>query len=311
MSTPATPERCNRLKVTVLRGGPSPEREVSLTSGAAVAAALRREGYEVYEADIGPDDLAALDQPVDVVFPVLHGTFGEDGILQRILDDRGLRYVGSGAEASARAMDKVAAKDCVGRAGILTPEYEVWTAAGDGTLATRLPLPVVVKPVDQGSSVATFIVRDEARFPGAVREVAGQFGRALVEQFIDGDEITVGILGDQALPPICVRPKRPFYDYQAKYQDDATEYLFDAGHPASLLEQARRQSLTVFAALGCRHLARVDWMADRDGRLWFLELNTIPGFTSHSLVPKAAARTGIPFDALCARLVEMAAASFT
>ena len=177
--------------------------------------------------------------------------------------------------------------------------------------ATRLPLPVVVKPVDQGSSVATFIVRDEARFPGAVREVAGQFGRALVEQFIDGDEITVGILGDQALPPICVRPKRPFYDYQAKYQDDATEYLFDAGHPASLLEQARRQSLTVFAALGCRHLARVDWMADRDGRLWFLELNTIPGFTSHSLVPKAAARTGIPFDALCARLVEMAAASFT
>jgi len=134
-----------------------------------------------------------------------------------------------------------------------------------------------------------------------------RYGRALLERFIAGDEITVGIVGDRALPPICVRPQRDFYDYQAKYQDDRTEYLFEAGHPQSLLARAQRLSREVFAGLGCRHLARVDWMAGADGRLWFLEINTIPGFTSHSLVPKAAARVGLPFDELVELLVHMAA----
>ena len=297
-----------RLRVTVLRGGPSTEREVSLESGAAVAAALRQRGHEVWEADISRDDLNALDHAANVVFPVLHGTFGEDGQLQRILEERRLRFVGSGAQASALAMDKVAAKECVSRLGFDTPVFEVWTP---DTIkldrSSELPaLPVVVKPADQGSSVGTSIVRSADQFTPAVRQVVEQFGRALVEQFVEGDEITVGIIGAQALPPICVRPRRTFYDYQAKYHDDQTEYLFEAGHSAALLEQARSQSRKVFAALGCRHLGRVDWMADQDGRLWFLEVNTIPGFTSHSLVPMAAARIGIPFDELVERLVFMA-----
>jgi D-alanine-D-alanine ligase len=225
--------------------------------------------------------------------------------LQRILEQRGMRFVGSGSAASALAMDKVASKQRVLEIGLETPPFEVWTAV-DSYESTRLPLPVVVKPADQGSSVATFIVREAEQFAPAVSEVVGTFGRALVERFIVGDEITVGILGGEPLPPICVRPRRAFYDYHAKYLDDATEYLFDAGHTAALLERVQVASRRIFHALGCRHLGRVDWIADADDQLWFLEVNTIPGFTTHSLVPKAAARVGIPFDELVERLVYMA-----
>jgi D-alanine-D-alanine ligase len=297
--------RSRELRITVLRGGPGAERDISLASGKAVAAALRHRGHDVFEADVGPEDLSALDRPADVVFPALHGTFGEDGQLQRILEKRGIRFVGSGAAASALAMDKTAAKQRAIEMEIDTPAYEVWSEVDDDP-HTMLPLPVVVKPANQGSSVATFIVRDAGGLAPAVREVIGSFGRALVERFIAGDEITVGILGGEPLPPICVRPRRAFYDYQAKYADDATEYLFDAGHTAALLERVQAASRRIFHALGCRHLGRVDWIADADERPWFLEVNTIPGFTSHSLVPKAAARVGIPFDELVERLVFMA-----
>lgn len=293
------------LRITVLRGGPSAEREISLASGKAVAEALRYRGHDVFETDIGPDDLSPLEHPADVVFPALHGTFGEDGQLQRILEQRGMRFVGSGSAASALAMDKVASKQRVLEIGLETPPFEVWTAV-DSYESTRLPLPVVVKPADQGSSVATFIVREAEQFGPAIAEVVGSFGRALVERFIVGDEITVGILGGEPLPPICVRPRRAFYDYHAKYLDDATEYLFDAGHTAALLERVQVASRRIFHALGCRHLGRVDWIADADDRLWFLEVNTMPGFTTHSLVPKAAARVGIPFDELVERLIYMA-----
>jgi D-alanine-D-alanine ligase len=295
----------SELRITVLRGGPGAERDISLASGKAVAEALRHRGHNVFEADINPEDLSALDRPADVVFPALHGTFGEDGQLQRILEQRGIHFVGSGAAASALAMNKIASKERVIQLGLDTPDYEVWTGITEDP-RSRLPLPVVVKPADQGSSVATFIVHDAERFASAVTEVVRTFGRALVERFVSGDEITVGILGGEPLPPICVRPRRAFYDYQAKYHDDATEYLFDAGHTAELLERAQAASRRIFHALGCRHLGRVDWMADADERLWFLEVNTIPGFTSHSLVPKAAARVGVPFDELVERLVFMA-----
>jgi D-alanine-D-alanine ligase len=260
----------------------------------------------VHVADIDPAHLAALDQPTDVVFPALHGTFGEDGAVQQLMESRGLRFVGSDSTASALAMDKVRSKEVALRCGFDTPVYEVWSA---DTLAGRalpdIPLPVVAKPVDQGSSVATGIVRAPEEFAPAVRRIVAEYGRALVEQFIAGDEITVGLVGDLDLPPICVRPKRSFYDYDAKYRDDNTEYLFDAGHDAAVLARAQRQSRRVFRAIGCRHLARVDWILDRANRLWFLEVNTIPGFTSHSLVPKAAARIGISFEQLVDRLVRM------
>jgi len=296
-----------RLRITVLCGGPSAEREVSLQSGAAIADALRRRGHDVFVADILPDDTRALDHPADVVFPALHGPFGEDGTVQRMLAARRMPYVGSDARASAIAMDKVATKLLGVGAGIPTPRFEVWD--GD-TLGQRtvpdVPLPVIVKPVDQGSSVGTRVARAPADFREIVERVVTQFGRALVEEFITGDELTVGIVGDLTLAPVRIRTRAEFYDYQAKYFDNTTEYLFETGLPEPVLQQARTWSRRLFDCVGCRHLARLDWMVDRDGRLWFLEINTLPGFTSHSLVPKAAGHAGIPFDELVERLVLMA-----
>lgn len=289
------------LSVTVLAGGPSAEREVSLVSGSAIADALGFRGHRVRLSDIGPEDLSALDAPADVVFPALHGTWGEDGQLQRVLESRGVPFVGSGSRASATAMDKVLTKQVAIELGIRTAEHQVVTSAAACTLAP----PVVVKPIDQGSSVLTAIVRDARELPAAIDQVVAAYGRALVERFIAGDELTVAVLGDRTLPPICIRPKRGFYDYAAKYEDDATEYLFDAGHSASLLESIGADSLRLFRAIGCRHLGRVDWIVERGGSAFLLELNTLPGFTSHSLVPKAAAKIGIAFDELCDRLVRM------
>lgn len=304
-ASPSTPRRL--LRITVLRGGPSAEREVSLASGAAVAAALRRRGHTVFEADIDADHLEALDQPADVVFPVLHGRFGEDGALQQILESRGLRFVGSGAKASAAAMNKLAAKRLAASAGINTPVFQVVSPEESEAASPALPLPVIVKPIAEGSSVATTVVRQAGDFLAAVRRVTENFGPALVEQFIVGDELTVGILFDRAMPPICIRPRSGFYDYHAKYRATDTEYLFDAGHPPAVLAEAQRLSLRVFECLGCRHLGRVDWMVQADGTLWFLEVNTLPGFTDHSLLPKAAAHVGIGFDELCERLALAAA----
>lgn len=293
------------LHITVLAGGPSAERAVSLDSGRAVAEALSERGHDVLLADVAPDNLAALDRAADVVFPALHGTFGEDGTIQRIMEERGIRFVGSGSVASALAMDKVATKRIAEEIGIPTPAYEV--AGSDWALCrVGIPLPVIVKPIAEGSSVATTIVRDLKALTPAVATVIARYGQALVERYIVGDELTVGILGDQTLPPICIRPSREFYDYEAKYHDDHTEYLFETGHPSALLEQGAELSRRIFARLGCRHLARVDWMVDRNERLWLLEVNTLPGFTCHSLVPKAAVHAGIPFGDLVERLVRMA-----
>lgn len=290
------------LRVTVLAGGPSAEREVSLESGRAVADALRRRGHQVAVADIAPDNLSALDAPADVVFPALHGPFGEDGQLQGILERRRIPFVGSGADASAIAMDKVASKRCAIELGIRTSDFEVLEPGQQPTLVP----PVVVKPIDQGSSVGVQIVREEAALRAAVDAATRRFKRAMVERFVEGDEITVGIVENRPLPPICVRPKSAFYDYHAKYHDDRTEYLFDTGLSAAALASVSRDSLRLFERLGCRHLGRVDWIVDRAGVPHFLEINTLPGFTAHSLTPMAAARAGVPFDQLVDQLVRMA-----
>ncbi len=297
--TAATP---HKLRVTVLAGGPSAEREISLESGGAVADGLRQQGHDVFLADIGPHDLSALDHPADVIFPALHGAFGEDGTIQRIMEERGICFVGSGSVASATAIDKVAAKRVAAENDVPTPAFEVLTSPAE----LSLPLPVIVKPIAEGSSVATAVVREAAELDAAVAAVAETYGRALVEEFIPGDELTVGLLGDQTLPPIRIRPGREFYDFEAKYQDDRTEYLFETGFSGALLERAEGLSRRVFDAIGCRHLSRIDWIVGPDERLWFLEVNTIPGFTTHSLVPKAAAKIGIPFGELVERLVRMA-----
>lgn len=292
----------NKLRVTVLAGGPSAEREISLQSGGAVAEALRERGHDVLLADIGPDDLSALDRPADVVFPALHGAFGEDGTVQRIMEERNICFVGSGSAASATAIDKVATKRVAAENGVPTPAFEIVTSADE----LGLPMPVIVKPIAEGSSVATTIVRDASRLDAALAAVTERYGRALVEELIPGDELTIGLLDGQTLPPIRIRPGREFYDFEAKYQDERTEYLLDTGFSDTLLERAGRLSRRMFDAIGCRHLSRVDWIVGPDEQLWFLEVNTMPGFTSHSLVPKAAAKIGIPFGELVERLVRMA-----
>jgi len=290
------------LRITVLAGGASAERDVSLDSGRAVADALKKCGHAVALADINPDDLCALDIPADVVFPVLHGGFGEDGRLQAVMQQRGLCFVGSGAKASATAMDKVATKRLAIELDIPTPRFEV-IAPPD---KPKLTPPVVVKPVAEGSSVGTSIVRNASTLEKTVAAVADQFDEALVEQYIDGVELTVGFLGNQALPPIRIQPRQDFYDFEAKYQDDHTEYLFETGLARETLERAAEWSSSIYAGLGCRHLSRIDWMVDSRERLWFLEVNTIPGFTTHSLVPKAAAKIGLTFEQLVDKLVRMA-----
>jgi D-alanine-D-alanine ligase len=295
------------LDITVLMGGPSAEREVSLQSGRAVAEALESLGHRVYRADVSPEDLGALDRECDVVFIALHGTFGEDGTLQAELERRGRRYVGSGPEGSALAMDKVRSKRRFVELGVPTPPYRVAAADNVEQVAADFAVPAVVKPVAEGSSVDVVITRNRPALQRALASAIGKYGRAMVEAFIRGPELTVGILGDVALPVCEIRPKREFYDYAAKYEDDATQYLFDPDLPAELLAEVQRLSLRVHQGLGCRHLSRVDWILDAAAnRPYCLEVNTIPGFTSHSLVPKAAARMGLSFARLCQRIVELA-----
>jgi len=294
------------LDITVLSGGPGAEREVSLLSGQAVAEALTRLGHRVAICDINPEDLSALERTADFVFIALHGEFGEDGKVQRELDARGLKYSGSGATASRMAMDKVEAKRVFEDAGIPTPPYVVVDAAGLAAFNASVGIPAVVKPIGSGSSVDTTIARTLDALRDAVSNLVEDYGQALVERYIDGPELTVGVLGEEALPVCEIRTKREFYDYQAKYIDDDTQYLFELDLPSELLKRVQELSIAAHRALGCRVFSRVDWMVDAQTHLpYILEINTIPGFTSHSLVPKSAARVGLSFDDLCQRILEL------
>lgn len=303
---PSEDRAATKLAITVLAGGPGAEREVSLQSGAAVAAALVELGHTVTVRDISPADLSALQVPADFVFIALHGEFGEDGDVQNLLARCGLVFSGSDTQASALAMDKAATKRRLAEAGIPTPRYEVHRHGQDSQSLSRWPLPAVIKPIGSGSSVDIYIVRDPAALETSLERVAGRYGAALVEQYVDGPELTVGILGDQALPVCQIRTKREFYDYQAKYVDDDTEYLFDLDLPRELLARIQGLSVQAHDVLGCRDFSRVDWMVDaRTLQPYVLEINTIPGFTSHSLLPKAAARVGISFSRLCQKIVDL------
>jgi D-alanine-D-alanine ligase len=306
------PSKTLPLDILVLAGGPGAEREVSLQSGRAVSEAFTRLGHRVRMSDIDPTDFSALDHlqaglhANDIIFIALHGEFGEDGVLQAELDRRGLRYCGSGAAASRLAMDKADAKRCFEHAGIPTPPYEIVDAASLDGLASRLPVPAVVKPVACGSSVDTFIARSESELCSAATRLVASYKQALIERYIDGPELTVGILGDEALPVCEIRTRREFYDYQAKYVDDDTEYLFDLDLPSAMLRRVQELSREAHRALGCAVFSRVDWMVDSATLMpYVLEVNTIPGFTSHSLLPKAAARMGLSFDQLCQRIVDL------
>ncbi|MCY2951608.1 MAG: D-alanine--D-alanine ligase [Planctomycetota bacterium] len=294
------------MKVTVLRGGPSAEREVSLVSGKAVAEGLRSVGHEVFESDILPDDLSGLDRAADVIFPVLHGQFGESGELQEILEQRRLAFVGSGSKASRLGMDKVASKQAWERVGLPTPAYEVLNGQGAGR--RKIEAPCVVKAIDSGSSIDVFICKTGQETQAACEKVLGKHGRVLVEQFIKGPELTVGILEEKPLAPIRIVPKREFFDYEAKYRDKGTEHRFDTGLPGDVLERCRELARRANEVIGCRDLARVDIMLDGGNEPYLLEINTLPGFTPVSLLPEAAKHAGISFGELVDRLARRAAA---
>ena len=291
-------------RIAVLRGGIGREREVSLQSGRCVADALRRGGVEVIESDIRPDDLAVLDRPdVDVFFLALHGQFGEDGQLQEILEDRDLPYTGSDAQASRLAFDKIASKKCFAEAGVaVAPTIAFPAGAVPSEIEDQLHHlggRFVVKPVCDGSSVGVHICDDPAAALAAARQVTNELGDCMIEPFISGPELTVGVLGRRTLPIIEIRSKTAFYDYHAKYIDDHTEYLFDTVTDQQVRSHIHQLALTCFDAVGCRDFARVDFILAADGTPYVLEINTIPGFTTHSLLPKAAARAGSPMTDLC------------
>ena len=299
-TSPRTPWR-----VTVLRGGPSAEREVSLAGGRAVAAAIRGLGHLVTEADISPDDLSALDVPADIVFPVLHGEFGEDGQLQALLEERGLAFVGSGSQPSRIGIDKDASKRAWQAAGLPTAPWAVVDRCGWSPPAELGP-PSVVKPLTEGSSIGVSLCDTRDSLQRVLRETIARYGRALVERRLDGPEVTVGVLGHEPLPVIQVRPAAGFYDYAAKYHRNDTAYLLDPDLDAETRRSLQDLAVKAFEAIGCRDLARIDFIVDRVAGGQLLEINTLPGFTDHSLLPKAAAHVGISFSRLVEMLLEMA-----
>lgn len=290
--------------IVVMRGGPSVEREVSLRSGAAVAAALRGLGHRVTELDPQPGAWT-LPADTDVAFLALHGSYGEDGTLQAELEALGVPYTGSDAAASRLAFDKLATKQRCLAAGVPTPRhFVVRDPHAPWPVGWRPPL--VVKPVCQGSSVGLRFVDTEADWPAALAAALAHDRAALVEERILGRELTAGILEDHALPLVEVRPRGGAYDYASKYTPGATEYRCPAPLDETATRRVQAAALGAFAAVGGRDYARVDVMLDAAGAPWVLEVNTLPGMTETSLLPQAAAAAGLDFPALCARMAALA-----
>jgi D-alanine-D-alanine ligase len=301
----------SKLKIAVLAGGIGEEHGISLQSGDYVAKALKEAGLNVIVADITPDNLDILeDGSIDVFFIAMHGKFGEDGQLQQILEDKSLVYTGSGPTASKLAFDKLASKKCFNKAGVTTPKAIKFDARTEAKEIEKQLLQLskryVVKPVKQGSTIGVTIVDDQESALAAARQCLSNFGGCMIEEFIPGQEITVGILEKQALPIIEIKTKTGFYDYQAKYIDEQTEYLFDTIENPAVTAKIKAAALECFDALGCRHFARVDFRLDDDGTGYALEVNTIPGLTTHSLLPKAAAKAGLSMSDLCIKIIETA-----
>ncbi|WP_016854387.1 D-alanine--D-alanine ligase [Halomonas smyrnensis] len=299
-------------RVVVLYGGDSAEREVSLKSGAAVLESLNRSGVEAIGFDPAEQGgLAGLEAlKPDRVFIALHGRGGEDGTLQGALELLGIPYTGSGVLASALGMDKQRTKLVWQALGLPTPESEMLGPDADwAAVAERLGLPLIVKPVHEGSTLGITIVESPEALEAAYRDAARFDARVMAERFVSGEEYTVTLLGDSALPAIRVEVPNGFYDYEAKYLSDETLYHLPCGLSAE--DEARLADLSreAFLAVGCDGWGRVDVMRDAGGRFWLIEVNTVPGMTDHSLVPQAAAHAGIDFDALVRRILDTAGRS--
>ena len=297
-------------KVAVLNGGFSSEREVSLDSGAAVLAALQSRGIEAHQFDPKEQDILQLKaQGFQVAFNVLHGTYGEDGTVQALLDSIGIPYTGCGMAASALGMDKYRCKLIWQALGLPVPDFAVLHDDTDfAAVEAELGLPMFVKPAAEGSSVGVVKVKQPGELPKVYRELRERHlhGEIIAERFIDGGEYTCAVLGQQALPSIRIIPATEFYDYDAKYFRDDTVYQCPSDLDAAGEAEIRRLAKAGFEAIGGRGWGRVDFLRSQSGKLYLLEINTVPGMTSHSLVPKAAAQTGLDFADLCVEVLSHA-----
>lgn len=300
-------------KIAVVMGGPSAEREVSLNTGKAILAALLEKGYNAIGLDLQPERFLAdlSENGIEVVFNAIHGLYGEDGVLQGTLELLGIPYTGSGLMASAMAMDKGISKRLFLSAGIPTPRSVLYTkkdfspALAEKVLA-EFSVPVVVKSAAQGSSIGVTIVEAAENLSKAILEAFKYSGHILIEEFIKGRELTVPVWGNdeaEALPIIEIRPYSGRYDYHSKYTKGATEYLVPAELDSKTADKVQKAAVEAFEILGCRGIARVDIMLAEDDKPYVLEVNTIPGMTATSLVPKSAAAQGIDFPDLCERLL--------
>ena len=343
------------MKIVVLAGGLSPERNVSLSSGCKVCAALRERGHEVAFVDmyLGTEEAPAslfgapipgeltkigrqapdlegvkasrksggdgqfgpgvleLCRMADIVFLALHGACGEDGKVQAALELLGIPYTGAGYLGSAIAMDKDLTKRLVAPLGVVTPKWQAVSVTQENReeLARTVELPCVVKPLDSGSSIGVSIARSREELAAALNQAIRLGGRTVIEEYIAGREIQVGILEDRALPSIEIIPKTGFYDYENKYQPGAAEEITPAPIPGSWEKRLGEAALTVFRALGLSVYSRADFIVTEDGAPWFLEINTLPGMTPTSLLPQEAAAVGIGYGELCERIIEASLAA--
>ncbi|MBI5137554.1 MAG: D-alanine--D-alanine ligase [Nitrospirae bacterium] len=288
-------------------GGTSSEREISLTSGRAAAQALSALGHRVTPVDVGPGVALALAQlRPDAAFIALHGRGGEDGAIQGLLEVMGIPYTGSGVLASAACCDKIVTKQLLAASHIPTPAFAQVTAANRAA-ARQVPLPVVVKPNRGGSSIGLVVVRDPAELDAAIDLALAEDSRVLAERLVQGREITVGVIAGEALPVVEIVPAAGLFTYQAKYDKTAgTRYITPAELPAPVTERAQTVAVQAYQALGCAGAARVDIMLDAMLAPSVLEINTIPGMTPTSLLPKAAAAVGMDFNHLIGRMLELA-----
>lgn len=294
-------------RIAVLMGGTSNEREVSLRSGAAVVKGLEEAGFEVVPVTLERNALDALPRDVDAVFIALHGGYGENGGVQADLDALNLPYTGPGAAASRITMDKIATKRVLEAAGVKTAPYEVLEK---GTEMTTLPLPVVVKPPRDGSSVGISKVVEPGEWASALAaaRAVDPDGEVLVEQYIPGREWTVGVIGGRALPVVEIQAANGWYGFAEKYTAGTTKYVFpESEEDQPLVARCQAEAEAAFKAVGARGMSRVDFRVSPEGEPYVLEINTIPGFTATSLLPKAAAKAGLSFSALCAELIGLAA----
>ncbi|MDI7258694.1 MAG: D-alanine--D-alanine ligase [Thermodesulfobacteriota bacterium] len=296
-----------RKKIGVLMGGLSREREISLRTGKAILKALVEKGYKACPIDVSHEVAERLmKEKIEIAFNALHGRYGEDGTIQGMLEIMGIPYTGSGVLASALALHKITAKKILSYEKIPTPSFEFLRREEierDPPRRISLPIPLVVKPAREGSTIGISIVKKEEELLPAIKEAGRYDEEILIEEFMKGKEITVGILNDIPLPIIEIAPRSGFYDYHSKYTKGETQYIIPAQIPREKYLYAQEISLRVFKVFGCSGFARVDLMTDEEGNPFVIDVNTMPGMTETSLLPKAAEFVGISFGELVERIL--------